>query len=302
MPDSNTRFSGLFVPVTTTFDAVTGDVAPVSFRENLRRWADSSLDGFVLFGSTGEGVLLATDEKLQLLGCARDVVPAGCMLVAGAGAESTRGAVHEVQVMADAGADAVMVHPPYYFGSTLSADALREHYLVVAEQAPIPVIVYHIPAYTHVVMEPAMVSQLARHPNVVALKDSSGDLKRLAGFSEVCGPGCGLLVGNGSLFYTALEMGAAGGILALGLLAPDQCAGLLEAFRAGDRQRAGALQERLAPAHKQIVGKYGVPGVKAALDLLGMEGGSPRLPLQPLRERERQEVAGVLRKAGLKRQ
>lgn len=292
------RLKGLFVPVTTPFDPVTGDVAPVSFRENLRRWAAAGIDGFVLFGSNGEGAMLDEAEKAEAVGWAR-AVAGERPIVAGAGAESTRHVVREARAFADAGADAVIVHPPAYYGEGLAADALRVHYLAIAEASPIPVVVYNIPKYTHVMLEAGLVSELARHENVAGVKESSGDLRRLGEFADGCGDDCAVFVGNGTLLYAALEMGAAGAIIALGLLAPEECARILQWHSDGRAAEAGALQERIAPVHTAIVGKLGVPGVKAALDMLGMAGGPPRPPLAPLRERERGQVAAVLRQAGL---
>jgi 4-hydroxy-2-oxoglutarate aldolase len=200
---------------------------------------------------------------------------------------------------ASAGADAVLVHPPSYFGVTLSPAALRDHYLAVADGSPVPVIVYHIPKFTHVTLEAGLMAELSRHPNIAGIKDSSGDLKRFAEYTEACEQGCRLFVGNGALLYAALELGAVGGILALGLIAPEQYALLLEHFRAGRLREAGTLQERLAPAHKQIVGAFGARGVKAALDLMGWHGGPPRSPLQPLNEKEKAVVARVMQEARL---
>lgn len=299
MPDAGDWLGGLIVPVTTPFDPVTGDVAPVSFRENLRRWLQTPIDGFVLFGSTGEGALLDEDEKVRLAEFARDVVPPMRPLIAGAGAESTRQAVRLARRFAEAGADAVLVHPPAYFGVVLGAGDLRDHYLAVAEGSPVPVIVYHIPRFTHVVVEAGLMAELSRHPNIVGVKDSSGDLKRFAEYTDACERGCRLLVGNGALLYAALELGAVGGILALGLLAPEPYGKLIAHFKAGRLQEAGTIQQRLAPAHKQVVGGFGARGVKAGLDLLGWHGGPPRPPLQPLGARDRDTVARVMQEARL---
>ncbi len=299
MPDERAWLGGLLVPVTTPFDPVTGDVAPVSFRENLRRWLQTPINGFVLFGSTGEGALLDEDEMTRLADYARSVIPSMRPLVAGAGAESTRAAVRLARRFASAGADAVLVHPPPYFGVTLSPGALRDHYLAVADGSPVPVILYHIPKYTQVTLEAGLMAELSRHPNIAGIKDSSGDIKRFAEFTEACEKGCRLFVGNGALLYTALELGAVGGILALGLLAPEQYGKLFDHFRAGRLQEAGTLQQRLAPAHKQIVAAYGARGVKAALDLMGWHGGPPRPPLRPLNEKERATVARVMQEARL---
>lgn len=299
MREPEHRFAGILVPVTTPFDPVTGEVAPVAFRENLRRWLEHPLDGIVLFGSTGEGILLDVEEKLRLVGFARDLVPPDLPLVAGVSAESTRAAIEQSRRLADAGAEAVLVHPPAYFGSVLTPASLRDHYLALADAAPVPVIVYHIPKYTHVTLEAGLVGELARHPNIAAVKDSSGDLKRFAEYADACGGQCRLLLGNGALLYAALELGAAGGIVAIGLLAPAECAALLRAFRDGARTRAGEIQERIAPVHREVVAKYGAAGVKAALDLLRYAGGRTRPPLRNLDGKEREHVARVLQGAGL---
>jgi dihydrodipicolinate synthase/N-acetylneuraminate lyase len=298
-PDIRRRLGGVMLPVTTPFDEVTGDVAPVRLRENLRHWVAQPIDGIVLFGSTGEGALLDEDEKARLTGFARDVVPPGIVLIGGASAESTRATIRQAHALAAAGADALLVHPPAYFGPYLSPGALRDHYLAVAEAAPAPVIVYHIPKYTKVALEPGLVAELTRHENVVGVKDSSGDVKRLADYTNACAKECRLFVGNGTLLYTALELGAAGGILAVAVIAPELCAELVAAFRAGDTGRAGRIQGRLTPLHKEIVAAYGAVGVKAALDRLGHHGGAPRRPLEPLGPKQTRLVARVMQDAGL---
>lgn len=298
MPEQN-RFSGIFVPVTTPFDPVTGDIAPVSFRENLRRWLEHPLAGFLLFGSTGEGILLEMEEKERLLGFARDLVPPDRTILAGVSAESTRAAIAQTVRLASAGADSVLVHPPSYFGTVLPDASLRDHYVAIADASPVPVLVYNMPKYTHVNLEPGLVGELARHPNIAGMKDSSGDLKRFADYTDACGGECSLLLGNGALLYSALELGAAGGIVAVGLMAPAECAELYRAFREGDSSKAGQIQERIAPAHREIVGRFGVPGVKAALDLLGYTGGRTRPPLRNLSQKEHPQVVQVLQRTGL---
>lgn len=299
MPENRDWLAGLIVPVTTPFDPVTGDVAPVSFRENLRRWLQTPIDGVVLFGSTGEGALLDEDEMVRLAEYARDVVPPVRTLIAGAGGESTRAVVRMATRFADAGADAVLVHPPAYFGVALSPADLRDHFVAVADASPVPVVVYHMPRFTHVTLDAGLVGELSRHPNIAGLKDSSGDLKRFAEYTQSCDKGCRLLIGNGALLYAALELGAAGGILALGLLAPEPYAKLIDHVRAGRLAEAGRIQERLAPAHKQIVGGFGARGVKAGLDLMGWHGGPPRPPLRPLGTKDRELVARVMQEARL---
>jgi 4-hydroxy-2-oxoglutarate aldolase len=290
---------GVIVPATTPFDGATGEVAPIDFRDNLRQWLAAGVDGLVLFGSSGEGMLLDEEEKVRMLGFARDLCPPAVTLVAGAGAESTRATIRQAVRLGEAGAEAVLVHPPAYYGPVLSPGALLDHFAAVADASPVPVVLYHIPKYTKVVLEPGIIGELVRHPNIVGVKDSSGDLKRLADYSTACGHHCRLLVGSGALLFAGLELGAAGGIIAVGLLAPALAVELVRRHRAQDLRGAGEIQERLAGLHRGIVAGHGVPGIKAALDQLGLRGGAPRAPLQPLRDAEQRSVAQVLQRAGL---
>ena len=296
--DVRDRLQGIFPPVITNFDH-NGDIAPIPFRENLRRWIETPIDGMVLFGSNGEGALLDEDEKARLMAFARDVVPAGYPIIGGVSGESTRATIRESKRLAHEGADALLVHPPAYFGPYLSPAALLDYFRAVADAAPVPVLLYHIPKYTHVTLEGGFIAELMRHPNVAGLKDSSGDIKRFADFTNACDKGCRLFVGNGSLLYTALELGAVGGILGVANFAPQLCAQIFRSFREGNAGNAGRLQGQLTPLHRAIVAAHGGVGCKAALDLIGWHGGAPRPPLRALTERERQEVARVMQEADI---
>jgi len=292
------RLQGIFPPVITNFDTA-GEVAPIPFRDNLRRWIETPIDGIVLFGSNGEGALLDEEEKTRLTGFARDVVPAGYVLIGGASGESTRSTIRQAKQLAGAGADVVLVHPPAYFGPYISVAAMMDHFRALADASPVPVLLYHIPKYTKVTLEAGFVAELMRHPNVAGLKDSSGDIKRFADYTSACEEGCRLFVGNGALLYTALELGAAGGILGVANFAPALCADIVRHFREGRPQEAGRVQGRLTPLHREVVAAHGAAGCKAALDLMGWSGGSLRAPLRALADRERQQMARVMQEAGV---
>lgn len=294
------ELGGVLAPAATPFDPVTGEVDVVALRANVRAWLGSELSGVVLFGSTGEGVLLDEDERARALAAVREVVEPGRLLLAGAGAESTRAAVRMARAAAASGADAVMVHPPAYYRPQMTPEALRDHFVAVADASPVPVVLYAVPPrFSTVELAPGLVGELSRHPNVAGIKDSSGDLKTLAALADACDRRCAVLVGSGDALYGALEVGARGGILAVALLDPGACAAVHRAHAGGDTALAGRLQERLAPLHRRVVGALGVPGVKAALDLLGLHGGPPRPPLWPLRAKERERVREALHAAGL---
>jgi 4-hydroxy-2-oxoglutarate aldolase len=291
---------GVFAPVTTPFDPVTGDVDVVSMRANLRRWLRDPLAGVVLFGSTGEGLLLDEDEKARLTDATRDLLDADRLLLCGTGAESTRATIRQTRRVAQAGADAVLVQPPSFYRPLMTPAALRDHYLAVAEASPVPVLMYQVPPkLSGVELEPGLVAEVARHPNVIGIKDSSGDLRVLGALIDACRGGCDVLAGSGAILYAALEMGAVGGILAVSLLLPRECAELCRAFDEERFGEAGRLQERIAPLHKEVVAGMGIPGIKAALDALGMHGGAPRPPIQPLRNRDAGRMTDALAAAGI---
>ncbi len=295
------KLSGVFVPATTPFDPVTGDIDIVAFRRNARSWLGDGVSGLVLFGSTGEGLLLEPDERTRLLESVRELTEEGQLLLAGTGAESTRAAIRLSRSASEAGADAVLVHPPAYYKPQMSPESLRDHFEAVAEASPLPVILYQVPtAYSGIELQSGLVAQLSRHPNIVGIKDSSGDLKTLGDLVEnAAGEGFSVIVGNGSILYAGLEVGATGGILAVAALAARHSVELFRSKSDGDEATAGRIQERLAPLHRAVVGALGVPGIKAAMDMIGLAGGPPRSPLKPLRDKQRAAVREALVGAGL---
>ena len=292
--------SGVLVPCTTPFDPVTGDVDLVGFRANVRSFMAHPVRGIVVGGSTGEAVLLDEDERVLLLEGARDLVPDDRLVIAGTGAESTRATIRRCEVSAGKGADAVLVQPPAFYRGAMTDAALLEHYRAVAAASPIPVIVYQVPLRMSTLeLSTNLVAGLAKIANVVGIKDSRGSLELVGEWVDRTPDTFQVLVGSGAALYGGLELGAVGGILGVANLAPGPAAAIHTAHKAGDSAEAGRLQEAVAPVHTEIVAALGVPGVKAGLDLLGLRGRDPRLPLRPLPDGKREDVAGVLDRAGL---
>ncbi len=285
--------AGVFAPITTPFDAASGDVSPQHLKDNVTRLFADGLDGIVVAGSTGEAPLLDTDEHRRVVGWTREVTPEAKWLIAGTGAESTRQAIALTRAAAAEGADAVLVRPPSYFAA-VAARALANYFRAVADASPVPVLVYNIPKYTHVSLPAELLQELSTHARIVGAKDSSGDLKNLAAYREAA-PQWAVFVGSGSLLLPALELECDGGIVAVACYTARLCAELLAAFHAGDRDGARALQNRIGPLDKEIVSKLGPAGVKAAMDAVGLYGGPPRPPLAPLGAAERERVAQLVR-------
>ncbi len=292
--------SGVLVPCTTPFDPVTGEVDLVGFRANVRSFLAHPVRGIVVGGSTGEAVLLEEDERMVLLEGARDLVPDDRLVVAGTGAESTRATIRRCEESAGMGADFVLVQPPAFYRGAMTDAALLEHYRAVAAASPIPVILYQVPLRMSTLeFSTNLVAGLAKIDNVVGIKDSRGNLELVAELVDRTPDAFQVLVGSGAALYGSLEVGAAGGILGVANLAPGPAAAIHTAHAAGDSAEAGRLQETVAPVHDEIVAAMGVPGVKVGLDLLGLRGGDPRPPLQPLPDGMRESVASVLDHAGL---
>ncbi len=292
--------SGVFIPAVTPFLPETGEVDLVAMQDNLRRWGGFSIQGVVLAGTTGEAVLVDEDERVEIVKAAREVLNPDILLTVGTGLESTRATVRLTRRVAEEGADAVLVQPPAYYKGAMTPEALREHYLAVAAGSPIPVIVYQAPLRMSTLDFPTgLVAELSNHENIVGIKDSRGKLELMGELVEQCQDGFQVLAGSGALLYPAMEVGAVGGIVAVANMAPGPSGDLFKAFKAGRSSEAGRLQQQLEPLHNEIVGAIGVPGVKAALDLLDYRGGDPRPPILPLAEKGKKTVQEILIRNGL---
>ncbi len=290
--------SGVFIPTATPFD-VAGEVDLQAFRSNMSTWLSYPIRGLVVGGSTGEAVLLDEDERAGLIGAAREAL-GDRLLIAGTGAESRRATLRLTRAAAARGADAVLVQPPAFYRGAMSPEATAEHYRAVADESPVPVIVYQVPLKMCTLDMPnEMVAELSSHPNIVGIKDSRGKLDLVRDLVARCEPDFQVLVGNGALLLPALQEGAVGGILGVANLMPGPCTTIASAHAAGDMVRAREVQGQVAPVHIGIVGALGVPGVKAALDLLGYRGGVPRPPLRALPSPLLDEVEAILGEANL---
>ena len=288
------RPAGIFPPITTPFDRATGDFAPLQFRQNIDRLLAAGVSGIVVSGSTGEAALLDSDEQRRVVSVARTAMTNGTWLIAGTGGESTRETIALTRAAAAEGADAVLVRPPSYYSAGTSPASLLAHFRAVADASSVPVLVYNIPKYTHMALAPSLLQQLAAHERIIGVKDSSGDPKSVAAYREAV-PDWTVVVGGASLLLTALELGCQGGIIGVSCYAPGLCVQLVREFTNGNRTAASALQERITPLDKEIVGKLGPAGVKAAMDAAGLYGGPVRAPLAPLSDQDRERVNALVR-------
>jgi len=274
-------FAGVFAPIPTPFDEH-DRVDTARLKTALQKWMATSLDGVVVLGSNGEAALLDDFESDQAIVAARDVVSSSRRFIVGTGRESTQAAVRASKRAAEHGADAVLVRTPGFFKTQMTNDVFVRHYTAVADASPVPVLLYNFTAVTGVNLLPAAVARVATHPNVVGMKESGGDIGQIADLVTSTPATFSVIAGSAATFYPALCVGAVGGILALACVLPDACMKLFTLTKAGRHEEARALQRRLTPAAKLLGQQYGVPGLKAALGLIGYDVGVPRPPLAPV--------------------
>jgi 4-hydroxy-2-oxoglutarate aldolase len=288
------RLDGVFGPVVSTFKRDSGDIDCTAFTDNVRSHIAAGLLGVVVCGSTGEAALLSEEERLELLEAARRAVPPERMVLMGTGGESTRLTVRRCHEAQTVGADAVLVVAPHYYSNAMTVDALRAHYRRVADESPLPVLLYNIPKYMHFKLAPELVGELAQHPNIVGIKDSSGDLDLLKSYLQAQSESFSVITGNGGQLHPALMAGARGGILAVALFAAERSVAIFRAHAKGDHATADRLQAEMKPLAVTIVGELGVPGVKAAMDAVGLHGGPVRGPLLDLDAAGRARVSALM--------
>jgi len=286
---------GVIPPLVTPFRA-DGAVDLAAFEANLEALAVHDFAGFLVLGSNGEAASLDEEEKLTLVAAARRRAP-GRFLLVGTGMESTRGTAALTLEAAGLGADAVLVLTPHYYKGRMSVDALRLHFEAVADASPVPVYPYSVPAFTGLPWPPGLAPALAAHPRIAGMKESSGDVSLLGRVVSSVPASFEVACGNAPAFYPALCVGATGGVLAVANCAPRPTIALHRAFVAGDHDRARRLQAALTPLATAVTTTHGVAGLKLAMGLAGLRGGTVRAPLLPAPPSVLDEIRLLLERA-----
>jgi 4-hydroxy-2-oxoglutarate aldolase len=285
--------SGIFPALTTPFSS-DGSVSIADLKQNIQRYNKIGLAGYVVMGSTGESVLLSKAEMEAVLVAVKETASRDKKLIAGTGAESTAETIERTKRAAELGYNAALVKTPYYYKPVYKSEVYFQHYRRVADASPIPVLLYSVPQFTGVALEPPEVVALSEHPNIIGIKESSGNVQRVAEIIAAVRPDFQVLVGSAATIYVSLAIGARGAILALGSALPEKCVTLHELFRQAQLEAARELQEVILRASRLVVSELGIPGVKYAMDLRGFHGGLPRLPLLPLKDEQKKRVNALL--------
>jgi len=285
--------AGVYPALTTPF-AADSSVSLEGMKHNIGRYNQTALAGYVVLGSTGESVLLRSKEMDGILGAVKETAAPGKKLLAGCGAESTAETIERTQRAASLGYDVALVKTPYYYKPAYKPEVLIAHYRRVADDSPIPVLLYSVPIFTGLALEAPETIALAEHQNIIGIKDSSGNVQRISEMIAGAPAQFQVLVGAASTVFPCLAVGARGAILALASALPEKCATLYELFRQGQWEQARGLQKVLLRASNQIVSKFGIAGVKYVMDQRGYRGGNPRLPLQPLADEHKSRISSIL--------
>lgn len=288
---------GIFPPITTPF--VDGKVAYDKLADNIAKWNTTGLKGYVAFGSNGEYVYLSEQEKLDVVKTVVQSAGPGMKIIAGTGCESTWQTIQLTNACAKLGAHAALVVTPFYYGGRMNEAALFQHFTAVADQAAIPIMIYNVTKFTNINVSVGLTATLSRHPNIIGIKDSNGNVSTLGETVSAVDQNFSVLVGTAGALFGALTLGAVGGVLALANVAPEACVQIQKLVEQGHMEAARQLQLRMLPVNTAVTATYGVPGLKAALDMLGYFGGDPRPPLLPASEKERSEIREILKKAEL---
>lgn len=287
---SSLDLSGIYPPIATPFTA-TEDVDYGGLEGNLRKYEQIPFRGLVVQGSNGEYPFLSEEERVEVVKAVRRTLPLDKLLMAGSGCESTRATVKLTDKMAAAGADCVLVVTPCFYKGKMDASALIHHYTQVADQSPVPVVLYSVPANTGVELPLEAVVTLAQHPNILGLKDSGGDITRLGLIAHrTSSQRFQVLAGSAGFLMAACAVGAVGGVCALANVLGRQVCELHHLCLNQNWDEARALQQRLIQPNTAVTRGLGVPGLKAAMEWFGFHGGHCRSPLQPLTEAQTQQL------------
>lgn len=288
------KLSGVMPPVTTPFQD--GRLAPDKLKKNFQKWNKTGLSGYLVLGSNGEAVYLNEKEKMRVIEVSRKSIPKSRIMMVGTGMESTQETIRFTNDAAKLGADCALVVTPSYFKGSMRPQILYDHFIAVAESSRIGILIYNVPQFTGINLEPELVAKLSDHSNIIGIKDSSGNIGQLSEIIHLSKKGFAVFVGSAPVFFPALCVGAAGGILAVANAVPQECVRIRNLFSKGKMNEARVLQNELSPLAKAVTTKYGIGGLKMAMDLAGYFGGNPRSPLKrPGREVE-EELKRLLRR------
>lgn len=291
------KLKGIFPPITTPF--INDELAVDKLAFNIHLWNKTELSGYVVMGSNGESVFLTKEEKLLLVEKTKEYSAENKLIIAGTGSDSIKETIDMTNKAAELGADFALILTPSFYKSEMKHSSYIRYFNKVADSIKIPLIIYNVPKFTGVEIEAETVAELSQHKNIVGIKNSSENSRQNSEFVSMTNSDFSVLVGTASMLFSGITSGAVGGIAALANIAPHECVQIQKLISEGNLEEALALQQIIIPINKAVTARFGVAGLKAAMDLLGYFGGEPRAPLSSLNENDKSTLQQLLKNAGL---
>lgn len=285
-------FNGIYPPLPTPF--VEGEIAFDMLQDNIAKFNNTGLRGYVTLGSNGESVFLTREEKIQIVKCTVEASPKDKVIIAGTGSDSVKETIYLTNKAAKEGAKAALVLTPSYYKSQMNNNAMISYFTSVAENSDIPLFIYNVPKFTGLDILPSTVAELAAHKNIIGIKDSTENIAHIMEIINLVPEDFIVFTGTGSTIYSATTSGGKGAIVALANVAPNECVEIYNSVLKGNFKDALNLQKRMLALNKAVTAKFGVAGLKKAMDLSGFRGGNVRLPLQELNKNELAELEKVV--------
>lgn len=286
------KLYGIFPPITTPF--VNGELAIEKLQENILKWNNTQLSGYVVMGSNGEAVFLTREEKLTLVEATKKFSSNEKIIIAGTGTDSIKETIFLTNESASRGADFALILTPSFYKSEMKHQSYVKYFSMVADKSKIPILIYNVPKFTGVDIEVETVAELSKHQNIIGIKNSSENGRQNIEFVANTHKDFSVIVGTASMLFNGITCGAVGGILALANIAPNQCVQIQKLIEEKKYDDALNLQQKMIPVNKAVTAKYGVAGLKSAMDYLGYYGGEVRAPLSSLNENDKTQLKKIL--------
>jgi 4-hydroxy-2-oxoglutarate aldolase len=281
------KISGVFAPIATPFDEK-GNLLLDQLASNICKLNESRLRGYLVLGTNGEFKSLSEAERRKVLETVIKVSAKDKVIMAGTGRESTEQSMIDTREAAGMGIHFASLIAPSFFPKKMTDQVLSRHFRLIADVSPVPVLLYNNPEVAVVTFSTTLIAEISKHPNIVGMKDSSKG--NFASYVLAAGPDFNLLAGSANFFFEALVMGGVEGVLSIANFAPDACCRVYDLWKAGMLEEAKREQYRLMTLNQKVSGKFGVAGVKAAMDFAGFYGGPPRSPLLSLTAEEKRKL------------
>ncbi len=286
-------FKGIYTPIVTPFDE-NEEINYKSMKHNLDKWGETELDGIVVLGSNGEFCYLSEDEKIEVVKFSKENFNKNKKVIAGATCESTKHTIELSKKFADVGADAVLLLPPNYYKGSMKDDVLLDHFINVADKSPVPVMLYNMPGNTGINLSTNLIAKASKHKNIVGIKDTSGNIVQLEQIVKDTHDDFAVFAGNAGYLFPALCVGARGATLALANILPEDCIRIVKLYKNKEYEKARLLQLKMIAINNAVTNQFGIPALKAALDILGYKGGYVRRPLKQISEENLKILKSIL--------